>query len=137
MMLLRSKYARKEGLLSRFRGERLCKVPTPPLWRIVRSTSQLRIDAKSLHLKPHVMTNVSRKRAFSMGSRFVTFVIPPILCVIGLVYGQGWPSVPVSDDHLEGESISATIEKTDREKTKQVDVSAESSRILSAATPTK
>ena len=92
-MMLRNKMIRTESLLSQFRAAEQLDNDPPPLRRIIRPTAQLRIDSKSLPLKPHVMTNDSRKRAPFMGRKFVTFVAAPILCAIGLLYGQGWPSV--------------------------------------------
>ena len=135
-MMLRNKITRTESLLSQFRAaEQLDKDPAP-LRRIIRPTAQLRIDSKSLPLKPHVMNNVSPKRSTFMGRKFVAFVAAPILCAIGLLYGQGGPSAPVSNDQIKAESISATIEKSDLEITEEASV-LPSAATASAAALTK
>ena len=120
--MLRNEIIRTESMLSQFRAAEQLDNDPPPLRSIIRPTAQLRIDSKSLPLKPHVMNNVSPKRSTFMGRKFVAFVAAPIVCAIGLLYGQGGPSVQVSNDHTKAESISTAIENSDQEKTKEASI---------------
>ena len=100
-MFLNKEKNQETAMRSRDRGvQQLQKDPAPARRGATpRSTSQLRIDSKSLSLKPPVMANFKQKGASLMGRKYITFVVAPFICMVGLAYGQGW--LNAQDAHPE------------------------------------